>query len=88
LLEEYPPGVAAFVSIQDGYVHCQWAPGGAVPEQIIDFAYRLAREEGCLAVENGRQIAYPPEAARAQAEMWDALVRCTEEFKQAAQRSS
>jgi hypothetical protein len=69
LLAEYPPGVAALVTIQDGYARCQWAPaGGALSAQVFEFAYRLARQIGCLAVENGRYAMHPPEAARAQGE--------------------
>src|SRR5205823_2688887 len=68
LLAGYPAAVAGQVTVQDGYVRCRWAPGGGVGDQVLEFAYRLAREEGCLAVENGRQVRYPPEAARAQGE--------------------
>jgi hypothetical protein len=73
LLAEYPATVAAWVTIRDGYARCQWAPAGAVSRQVFEFAYRLAREEGCLAVENGRQVMYPPEAARAQGEVLEQL---------------
>ena len=68
LLGEYPTVVAAQVRILDGYVRCQWAPS-THGEEIVEFAYRLARRLGCLAVENGRQVTFPPEAVRAQAEV-------------------
>lgn len=67
LLAEYPSMVAAQVLLQDGYARCQWAPS-THGEEVVEFAYRLARAEGCLAVENGRQVTYPPYAVRAQAE--------------------
>lgn len=68
LLSEYPTVVAAQVYFQDGYARCQWAPS-THQEEIVEFAYRLARLEGCLAVENGRQVTFPPKAVRAQAEV-------------------
>jgi hypothetical protein len=74
LLAEYPAEVADQVSLRDGSARCQWFPAGAVSGQVFEFAYRLAREEGCLAVENGRQVTWPPEAARAQAEEWERLL--------------
>lgn len=74
LLAEYPTGVAKFVALRDGYACCQWAPAGGLMDDVFEFAYRLAHAEGCLAVENGRQVMYPPEAARAQGE---ALERAT-----------
>lgn len=74
LLAEYPSEVAARVTIGNGYVRCQWATGGDMSDQVFEFAYRLAREEGCLAVENGKQVMYPPEAARVQAEKWERLL--------------
>lgn len=67
LLAEYPTVVAAQVLLQDGYARCQWAPS-THGEEIVEFAYRLARQERCLAVENGRQVTYPPASVRAQAE--------------------
>jgi hypothetical protein len=74
LLAEYPAGVAERVALQDGYARCQWAPGGGSMDAVIEFAYRLARKEGCLAVEQGREVMYPLAAARAQGE---ALERAT-----------
>ncbi len=71
LLAEYPPGMAEFVRVQDGYARCRWAPAGGLTKEVIEFAYRLAREEGCLAVENGRSVEYPPEAVRVQGELWE-----------------
>lgn len=68
LLHEYPPVVAAQVRIQDGYARCQWAPA-THGEEVVELAYRLARLEGCLAVENGRQVTFPPEAVRVQADV-------------------
>lgn len=66
LLAEYPAGVAELVGVEDGHVWCQWAPAGGLTEPVREFAYRLAREEGCLAVENNRVVVFPPEAAAAQ----------------------
>jgi hypothetical protein len=68
LLAEYPAGVAEQVVLQDGYARCQWAPAGGLTDAVIEFAYRLPRHEGCLAVEQGRQVMYPLGAARAQGE--------------------
>src|SRR5262245_10929268 len=59
--------VAAQVHLTDGYARCQWAPS-THGEEVVEFAYRLARQERCLAVENGRQVTFPPPAVRAQAE--------------------
>jgi hypothetical protein len=71
LLAEYPAEVAAHVSIQNGCVHCQWATPLTYIPQVYEFAYRLARQEQCLAVENGTKVEYPPAAARAQGESWE-----------------
>lgn len=68
LLAEYPPVVGAQVRLQDGYARCQWAPA-TNGEDVVELAYRLARVSGCLAVENGRQVTFPPEAVRVQAEV-------------------
>lgn len=68
LLAEYPTLVGAQVRIQDGYARCTWAPA-THGEEVVEFAYRLARQERCLAVENGREVTFPPEAVRAQAEV-------------------
>ncbi len=87
LLAEYPTDVASRVTLQDGYAYCQWAAGGDISDQVFEFAYRLAREEGCLAIENGRQVMYPPEAARAQGEVWERLPGYTGFAKEAEQRA-
>ena len=68
LLAEYATGVAGQVILQDGYARCQWAPASVPTEEVIEFAYRLARKECCLAVEQGRKVTYPPQAAQAQGE--------------------
>jgi len=68
LLAEYPPVVGAQVRIVDGYARCQWSPA-TNGEDVVELAYRLARLSGCLAVENGRQVTFPPDAVRAQAEV-------------------
>jgi hypothetical protein len=73
LLAEYAGVVATQVRVQDGYVRCQWAPS-THGDDIVEYAYRLARALGCLAVENGREVTYPPEAARAQAQVWERTV--------------
>jgi hypothetical protein len=73
LLGEYPSVVATQVRVQDGYVRCQWAPS-THGDEIVEYAYRLARVLGCLAVENGREVTFPPDAARAQADVWERTV--------------
>jgi len=73
LLAEYPEEVRAHVTLERGYVRCQWAPIPSASEEVIELAYRLARQEACLAVENGRTVEYPPEAVRAQAELWERM---------------
>jgi hypothetical protein len=92
LLAEYSDAVASHVTIQDGYVRCQWAPAPReASDQIIEFAYRLARQAECVAVENGRQVTYPPEAARAQAEVWESEsgpVRFADSCEQQARRQA
>jgi hypothetical protein len=70
LLAEYPELVAAQVRLEEGYARCQWAPS-TMGEEVFELAYRLARLEGCLAVENGRQVMFPIAAVRAQAEIWE-----------------
>jgi hypothetical protein len=70
LLAEYPTLVATQVRFQDGFARCQWAPS-THGEEVVEYAYRLARLLGCLAVENGREITFPPGAVRAQAEVWE-----------------
>ncbi len=70
LLAEYPNIVATHVRLQDGYARCQWAPS-THGEDVVEYAYRLARLLGCLAVENGREVTFPPEAVRAQFEVWE-----------------
>ena len=72
LLGEYPQEVADLVTLQDGYARCQWVPAPRdITDLVIEFAYRLAREEGCVAAENGREVTYPPEAAREQGEVFE-----------------
>jgi hypothetical protein len=69
LIAEYPAEIKRWIRLADGYAACTWAgPMGELGDQIRELAYRLAREEGCLAVEQGRQVTYPPEAARRQME--------------------
>lgn len=69
LLAEYPAEVAKWVTLQDGYARCEWAPLTApVSDMVFELAYRLVREEGAVAIENGREVTYPPAAARAWAE--------------------
>lgn len=66
ILSEFPIDVAKQVSFSDGWVRCQWAPsGGARAADVRAFAYRLAHEESCVALENGREVFYPPDAVRA-----------------------
>jgi hypothetical protein len=73
LLAEYPLGVAGLVAVAGGYAECQWAPARGFSKQVYEFAYRLAREECCLAVENHRLVRFPPEAAAAQQAEWERL---------------
>jgi len=90
LLAEYPVAVAEHVSIQNGYVCCEWRWPVHVPG-VWEFAYRLARQEQCLAVENGRKVEYPPDAARAQGEAWEETtgeVGVADEFGEQARRSA
>jgi len=70
LLAEYPAIVATQVLFQNGYARCQWAPS-THGEDVVEYAYRLARLLECLAVENGREITFPPAAVRAQGEAWE-----------------
>jgi hypothetical protein len=72
LLAEFPRGVAAQVQVRGGFALCHWTAPEVGP-QVYEFAYRLAREEGCLAVENGMRIAYPPEEAQAQRARWEQM---------------
>ncbi|MFO0629711.1 MAG: hypothetical protein U0325_29315 [Polyangiales bacterium] len=66
ILSEFPIEVAKQVHFSDGCVRCQWAPsGGARAADVRAFAYRLAYEEGCMALENGREVFYPPDAVQA-----------------------
>jgi hypothetical protein len=74
LLAEYPEVVSAQVRLLEGYARCQWAPSTATAE-VFEFAYRLARAAGALAVENGRQVMWPPEAARTHGEVMEKLLR-------------
>ena len=68
LLAEYPKVLATQVRVQNGYARCQWAPS-THGDEVVELAYRLARLSGCVAVENGREVTFPPEAVRAQAEV-------------------
>ena len=74
LLAQYSAGSAEFVSIGNGYARCQWAPAGGLMEAVREFAYRLASETHCLAVENMRVVGFPPEAVAAQQAEWDRLL--------------
>jgi hypothetical protein len=71
---EYPEDVRAHVTFENGYVRCEWAVLSRVLPRVRQFAYRLARQVGCLAIENGRTVEYPPEAVRLQAELWERLM--------------
>jgi len=73
LLSEYPAAVAERVILQDGYARCVYAIGDDTSLETVLFAYRLAQQLGCLAVANGHQVMYPPEAAREQGEEWERL---------------
>jgi hypothetical protein len=69
LLAEYPSEVAGRVEIQNGRARCHWAPAPReVGRSVYEFAYRLAQQAGCMAVENGRRVGYPPEAVQEQDE--------------------
>lgn len=65
LLAAYPREMAAHVQLIEGYVRCLWTTP-RIGQHLYEFAYRLAREEGCMAVETGNRITYPPQAAQAQ----------------------
>jgi hypothetical protein len=63
LLHRYGSEVAACVWLQDGYAHCQWAPG---PRIVNEFAEELARETGATLVDWNRMVVIgPPEAISA-----------------------
>jgi hypothetical protein len=74
LLAEYPEVVGAQVRLLDGYARCQWAPSTHTPE-VFEFAYRLARLAGALAVENGRQVLFPVQAARTHGDVLEKLLK-------------
>jgi hypothetical protein len=61
LLTEFGEDVARCVSIEGGYVWCEWSAGPSL--RIMEFAERLADQEGCVVLEtplwSGR---YPTEA--------------------------
>jgi len=74
LLAELPAGVTGLVHARGGYLQLRWAQGGwpVLPRAVRDLARRLASEEGCIVVENGLRVTYPPEAYRAQQEALEA----------------
>lgn len=62
LLSKYGPEAAACVWLEDGYAHCQWAPG---PIVVSELAEELARETGAVLVDwNHTMVVGPPEAVR------------------------
>jgi hypothetical protein len=62
LLAKYGPKAAACVWLEDGYAHCQWAPG---PIVVSELAEELARETGAVLVDwNHMMVIGPPEAVR------------------------
>jgi len=66
LLAEYPAEVAEHVRLIDGYVECNYVGSRGTCYEAHEFAIRLAKEEGCLAIDNGINIVYPPEAVEIQ----------------------
>jgi len=80
LLVEYPAEVAAHVKLIDGYVECLVVGSGFTCYEANEFAYSLAKEEGCLVVENWR-VTFPPEAVKAQRKVWDEVLKALEEWE-------
>jgi hypothetical protein len=80
LLVEYPAEVAAHVELIDGYVKCLVVGSGFTCCEANEFAYRLAKEEGCLIVVNDRVI-FPPEAVKAQRKVWDDVQKALEDWE-------
>lgn len=81
LLAEYPAEVAEHVKLIDGYVACQYVGYGPACYEAREFAIRLAKEEGCLAIDNGINIEYPPEAVEIQGKALEEEQKALEEWK-------
>jgi len=71
LLAEYPVEVAYYVFLIDGFVACQTYGFGPFGREAYEIALRLAKEEGCLAVDSVVGVVYPPEAVEAQRKIRD-----------------
>jgi len=71
LLAEYPVEVAYYVFLIDGFVACQTYGFGPFEREAYEIAIRLAKEEGCLAVDSVVGVFYPPEAVEAQRKIRD-----------------
>jgi len=69
LLLQYPEIVADHVEFYDGYAECWWADRSfRILDAVYEYAYRLAREQGCIAAETPVcYIAFPEEAKQVQA---------------------
>ncbi len=72
LLDEYPAHVAERVEFIDGYAECWWADRSfSISQDVYDYAYRLAREQQCIAAETPIcRIMFPEDAKQVQAEFW------------------
>lgn len=69
LLAQYPANVAEHVEFHDGYVECWWADRSfRILNAVYEYAYRLAKEQGCIAAETPVcYISFPEEAKQVQA---------------------
>src|SRR5262245_54317520 len=75
-LGELPREVQECVGFEDGYMVVQWAPLGLGNSEVAyDFAYRVAAQQQCLALESPAYLVTFPESAReSQRKAWDALL--------------
>ena len=81
ILNEYPAEVSAHVRLINGYVVCDYITSQGICHEARKFAYHLAKEEGCLVVDNGINVDYPPEAVEAQREALEREQKAWEESK-------
>jgi hypothetical protein len=73
LLSQFPRHVSDRVEFCDGYAECWWADRSfTVSKEVYDYAYRLAKEQNCIAAETPVcHITYPEEARQIQADAWE-----------------
>ena len=72
LLAEYPSEVSEHVEFREGYAECWWANRSfQVLDAVFEYAYRLAREQGCVAAETPVCfIKFPEDAKQVQMAAW------------------